>query len=349
MGRIKNVRIAGIAGCVPKKGSMPFYSLSLDPNEIARIKTLIGVSEQRTSSADQCSSDLCAAAADALLDELGWVREDIGFLLFISQTPDYKLPATSPIMQERLGLPTDCVAVDINHGCPAYVYGLMILASLITTGEKKKGLLLVGDTPTKFVSPQDRTAALLFGDAGTATALEADETQGDWHFDMGCDGSRYRAIIIPEGGYRAPASPLSFATEMVEEGVFRNGLQLILNGPEVFNFAVQEPIKSMKNVMASANKDVADIDSFVLHQANLMINEQIRKKMKIPAAKFPSTLNEYGNTSSASIPLTIVSKLGKTLKTQKQSLLLCGFGVGLSWASALLEIDRIACPEVIER
>jgi 3-oxoacyl-[acyl-carrier-protein] synthase-3 len=349
MNKARNIKIVGIAACVPKRSTDPFHLLDLEPSEILRISSLIGVNERRVSAVNQCSSDLCIGASETLLTDLSWARKEIGFLLFLSQTPDYRLPATAPILQHRLGLPVDCVALDINLGCSAYVYGLHVLASLMAFGEKKKGLLLVGDTPTKFISPKDRTTSLLFGDAGTATALEYIEGQEDWFFDMGCDGARHKAIIIPGGGYRNSESEMSFAMCKIDEGIIRNQLHLVLYGLEVFNFALREPINSMKNIMTISEKGIMDIDYFILHQANFMMNEQIRKKLKIPTEKCPTTLAEFGNTSSASIPLTMVSKLGESLRTQKLVLLLCGFGVGLSWGSVILNTERIVCPEVTEQ
>jgi len=348
MHQVKNTRIAGVSACVPAKKQGQFHQLDLDQSEIGRIRARIGVRDQRIAAPAQCASDLCHVAAGALLEELDWRRDEIGYLIFISQTPDYRLPGTAPLLQDRLGLNSAGTAIEINLGCSGYVYGLLVLAALMSTGDKRRGLLLVGDTPTKFISPRDRTTSLLFGDAGTATALEFCEGQEDWHFDMGSDGSRYEAIHIPDGGYRNPLSEDSLRVSRIEDGIERSRIHLVLDGIEVFNFSVWEPVKSIKNVLSRSSKAAQDIDYYVLHQANLMMNEEIRKKMVLPREKLPLSLEEYGNTSAASIPLTLVAKMRDVLRTKKNTLLLCGFGVGLSWGSVVLTTDRIACPEVVE-
>ncbi len=344
---ISNVRVAGIAACVPKHSdSNADYDLLTVDERLKVIKTT-GIEHRRVAAAGQTTSDLCYGAAECLLDDLRWNREEVDALVLVTQTPDYTVPATGPLLQDRLRLPKSCLAFDVNLGCSGYTYGLQVVASLLSAGNLRKGLLLVGDTPSKTVSSRDRSAATLFGDAGAATALEFVQ-DSVMHFDFGSDGRGYEAIIIPDGGQRNPFTAQSLDVVELEEGIARNRCQLILDGVEIFNFSIREVPKTVRSVMAVAQKDLRDVDAFVFHQANFFMNDLIRKKLKIPEDKVPYTLGEFGNTSSASIPLTIVARLGSRMTAGKMSLVLSGFGVGLSWASIYLETNRIACPPVVE-
>jgi len=197
------------------------------------------------------------------------------------------------------------------------------------------------------VSPDDRSAALLFGDGGSATALTASPGQR-LDFDFGSDGSGWAAIQIPDGGYRNPFTPKSLEAVRVDEGITRNRCQLILDGVEVFNFSLREVPKTVKALMDALTLGPDQVDAFVFHQANFLINDPIRKKLKVPPEKAFYSLPDFGNTSSASIPLTLVTQLGERLGAEKLKLLLCGFGVGLSWGTACFETDRIACVPLIE-
>lgn len=344
---VHNVRVAGISACVPEHVEHNSEYPLLTPEERAKILKTTGIERRRMAPSDLCTSDLCVAAASTLLDELAWSRDEVDAVVLVTQSPDYTVPATAPILQDRLGFPKTCLAFDINLGCSGYTYGLQVVASLLSAGNLRKGLLLVGDTPSKTVSPRDRSSATLFGDAAAATALET--TPGAvMHFDFGSDGSGYEAIIIPDGGLRNPVGPESLEVVQIDEGIARNRCQLILDGVEVFNFSIREVPKTVRNLMAVAEKEVSDVDAFVFHQANLFMNDLIRKKLKLPEDKVPSTLREYGNTSSASIPLTIVSELRSRITDGPLSLVLCGFGVGLSWATVYLETDRVVCPPIVE-
>ena len=269
-------------------------------------------------------------------------------MIFVSQTPDYILPATACVLHGRLGLSMNCFAMDISLGCSGWVYGLSVIASLIAGGSMKKGLLLVGDTTSVTKSPKDKSAYPLFGDAGTATAIEFDKDVEKMLFNFGTDGKDYDAIIIPDGGFRNFFSQDSFTEEEIESGIIRHRLHSILNGPAVFTFGITKAPRSVKTLLENYNKSLEEIDYFVFHQANLFMNEKIRKKLKIEPEKVPYCLDEYGNTSSASIPLTINTRLNNGLKSDKRKVLACAFGVGLSWASVLFETSDLICPEIIE-
>ncbi|HIE15297.1 MAG TPA: ketoacyl-ACP synthase III [Bacteroidales bacterium] len=340
-----NTKISGISACVPQnivynKG----YKWISEKERKNLIKT-VGVEAKHTCPKNIITSDLCYVAADGLIRELGWQRNEIDLLIFISQSRDYLLPATACILQERLNLPKTTAAFDMNMGCSAYNYGLSVTAAMMSNGGFKKGLLLTGDVAS-LGSYRDKTTFPIFGDAGTATAFEYKEGASPIFSSLQTDGTGYKAIIIPEGGFRKPPSKKTFDYKRYEKGVIRHKGHVELNGIEVFNFSLREVVPHIKNFLKTIEYNLSDIDFLVLHQANKLINETIRKMLRLEKEKVPLSLKEYGNISSASIPLTIVSKLNNQVTSQKLSMLLTGFGVGLSWGSNQLELDKIICPEV---
>lgn len=280
-----------------------------------------------------CTSDLCLGAAERLLSSLDWDKNSIDCLIFVSQTPDYQLPATSCILQDRLNLSKDCFAMDISLGCSGWVYGLSTASAFLESGNFKRALVLVGDTTSMTKSPEDRSTFPLFGDAGTATALEYSEVPSQVSFEFGTDGSGYESIMIKDGGYRHPVNHNSLKVEVKEDGKIRSDVQSILNGADVFTFGISRAPKSIKRLLDKASLTAEDIDFLVLHQANKMMNDKIRKKAKFTEEQTLTSLAKYGNTSSASIPLSICAEKNK-LKDQNR-ILACGFGVGLSWGSVL--------------
>ncbi len=346
---IPNIRIAGIAASVPENIERNSeVKLSIDGYENEAFISETGVVEKRSSSS-LTTSDLCLSAAEKLIESLGWEKSEITALFFVSQTADYIFPATSCILQSKLGLSKDCYAIDIALGCSGWVYGLSSLASLMGTGSIKKALLLAGDANATRRSTLENTnpSRLLFGDAGTATALEYREGCGALNFHHGTDGSGYEAIIIPDGAARYPFSEKSDQAENVE-GLDIPRTQIRMKGMDVFAFGITVPSKSIKTLAKEFNFNIQDTDYVVLHQANLKMNETIRKKLKLSESQTPCSLKNFGNTSSASIPLTIVTQLHDKLPQQKAQMVCCGFGVGLSWGSVNWEADHIVIPQLIE-
>src|SRR6218665_3595477 len=240
------------------------------------------------------------------------------------------------------------MAFDIQLGCSGYVYGLSVISNLMSTGKFKKGLLLVGDKSSFSQSRKDKSTYPIFGDAGTATILEYDPSPAPISFNLQSDGSGYEAIMIKDGGIRNPYNNQSDVDHEISPGIIRNARNLILDGVEVFNFSLREAAPNVMELMRANNTTIDDYDYFVFHQANRLMNESIRKKLKIPPEKTPYSLRYFGNTSSASIPLTIVTQLAEQLKDRKASLMLSAFGVGLSWGSASLTTDHLYCSALIE-
>jgi len=345
---IKNVSVRGVAAAVPKF-SQEVKDLSFfTPEESERFSAGTGVERRRLAQPNVTAADLCFSAAENLIEKLNWEKSKIDCLIFVTQTPDYILPATSCILQDRLKLSEDIVALDISLGCSGWVYGLMTISNLLSNGSLKRGLLLVGDTISKTCSTEDKSTYPLFGDAGTATALEYDSKSKGLKFHLATDGSGASAIIIPDGGYRNMYSEESLKSEIIESGIFRNPLNLVLDGMNVFSFGISKAPKSISSLLNKYEIDPDSIDYYLFHQANLFMNEKIRKKLKIPAEKVPYSLKNFGNTSSATIPLTIVNELGVELRNKKSNIVACGFGVGLSWGTVSFSTENLVCPGLLE-
>lgn len=311
---VSNIKISGISACVPADNEeVKDFSLFSEVDAEIFSKTT-GVERHRKADENTCSSDLCLKAAEKLIEDLGWYKQDIDFLVFVSQTPDYRLPATSSILQNRLGLPTDCYTLDISLGCSGWVYALSVISSLMSHGTIKKGLLLAGDTLLKFCSPTDKSTYPLFGDAGSATALEYVDNQNEIiYFSFNTDGEGYKAIMINDGGFRNLVTQQSFEKKVIAEGIERNKLDLILEGMDVFSFGISKAPESVRNLATHFNVDLDNVDFFTFHQANKFMNEKIRKKLKLPEEKVPYSLKDFGNTSCTTIPLTMVTQLQEQL------------------------------------
>lgn len=343
---INDIRVAGISACVPEKVlSNHDYTWIKSSERDLLIKT-IGVEQRHVALAGQTTSDLCFQAATELLEELQWNAEDINLLVFVSQSRDYIIPSTSTILQDRLKLPKTCMAIDINLGCSGYVYGLSVISSLIKATGIKKSLLLVGDLSNVTSAYRDKSTYPLFGDAGTATALELMPDAPAIQFNLQSDGSGHEAIIIRDGGVRNLAGKHSFAVKKYGDGIYRNRLQIELNGIEVFNFSLREVVPNIKTTLKHYGRALDEFDFLVFHQANRLINETLRKMLKVEPERVPYSLKDYGNTSCASIPLTMVTQLRETLQQKSHKLLLSAFGIGLSWGTVLMETDKIVIPEV---
>ncbi|MBP6976897.1 MAG: ketoacyl-ACP synthase III [Bacteroidales bacterium] len=345
---IPNIRIAGMAAAVPAKevSNLDYRWISVkERNQVIRT---IGVEKRRIAEKGQTTGDLCFAAADRLLNDLQWNRNDIQVIVFVSQSMDYIIPATAPILQDRLSLPKTCMAFDINLGCSGFVYGLSVIGSLMSQAGFQKALLLAGDLSNVTSSYRDKSTYPLFGDAGTATALEFDRNAVPMTFNLQTDGSGYQAIMIQDGGVRNWVSKKSFNYHKYGKGIYRNNLQIALNGIEVFNFSLREVVPNIKATLEYAGKTLNDFDYLVFHQANRLINETIRKMLKADKEKVPYSIHKYGNTSSASVPLTIVSELQDKIRKEHVRFLLSAFGIGLSWGTVLLETDGVVCPGVLQ-
>jgi 3-oxoacyl-[acyl-carrier-protein] synthase-3 len=346
--KIENISIRGISNCVPKNSiSNLDYKLTSETERKMLIKTT-GIENRRVAEEGICASDLCFEAAKELISKLKWEKDTVDALIFVSQSQDYYLPATSIILQDKLGLSKTTIALDINLGCSGYVYGLYIISTMLAAGGIKRALLLCGDVSTNSVNYEDKSSYPLFGDSGSATALEFDLEAGTTWYNLGSDGAGHQSIMIKGGGTKHKFHKDSLKVKEVSPGIKRHELNIILDGLEIFNFSVKEVPKNIREILEFSNVSIENIDQFIFHQANKIINETIRKKLKIAPEKVPYSLPNYGNTSSGSIPLTMQTKIKEELTTGKNKLLLSGFGVGLSWGSVILDTSYIVIPELIE-
>lgn len=337
---INNIAIKGISCCVPKNTERNVDLDILTQEEIQKFIDATGVEERRIASKEICTSDLCCEAAEKLIKDLKWHKEEIEILVFVTQTADYILPVSAAILQDRLGLSTNCIAFDVPLGCSGYVYGMSIIASMMNAAGIKKGLLLAGDTISKIISKYDKSTLPLFGDAGSATALELTNSSSEMMFDLGSDGSGFKTIIIPHGGSRNRMNIDSLQVDKFDEGIERSSCDLVLDGMDVFSFGISQAPKTVNKLLDTYSLDKEKIDYFVFHQANMMMNSKIAKKLSLPADKVPYSLKKFGNTSSATIPLTIVTELEEQLKQKDANFIFCGFGVGLSWGTLHVNLKK---------
>jgi 3-oxoacyl-[acyl-carrier-protein] synthase-3 len=337
--KFNNVNIKGIYTSVSNnfKTVMDIgREVGLTDEEVLKFQQATGVNKIH-SNPILTTSDYCLNAAQNLMHDINWLPEDVDAIIFLSQTPDYILPKTTTLIQKKLNLRDDVFVLDINDGCSGFIYGL-ISAFNFCNSNLKKVLLMMGETPSKIVNKKDKSANLLFGDGGCCIAIEYDINNTFEYISSGVDGSGYDSIIIKDGGFRNVANQNSFIEENISEGITRNAMNLQMNGEDVFLFGISRVPKEISKFLILQSISNSDYDYFIMHQANLKMNSMISKKLKIPNEKVLYSIHEYGNTSSLSIPLTITHNSNQ-LVNKNIKILCCGFGVGLSWGTALLNFN----------
>ena len=345
----RGVAVRGIAGAVPRDRVRNLVDHAFVPEiERGKIVELTGVTEYRKTTPDMCTSDLCEAAARELLRGLDISPADIDAVIFASITPDYRLPSTACLLQDRLGCPQSTVAYDINMACSGFVVGLYNACALSQGAGLRRILLLAGDTQTKLCYEKDKNVVFLLGDAGTATLLERKDDCPDIKIELFTDGGRFDKLYVPAGGCRKPSSEATRAIMQTPDGGIRSEDHLYMDGMEIFKFSSTEVVKSIQGFMTSTGLTVENVDYLVLHQANKFMTDKIARKLKFPTEKVPYSIQVYGNTAAASIPLTIVHNSQAIAASGPSRCLLSGFGVGLSWGTASVVLDKIYCPPVIE-
>ena len=337
--------MAGVAACVPENVVATEDIPLMSAEEAEVFNNTVGIRRRHIAPDNICASDMCQKAADALLAELGWERDSIDVLIFESVTGDYRTPPTSCILQDRMGLPDTTFCLDMPMGCCGCLYAITVGANLLTTGNVRRALLLIGDTALRMGSMKDKSRVPLFGDCGTAIALEYDTAAPAITVDFHTLGKGYKALMTPHGGFRNPATPESFIEEDFGNGIVRAPYHTLINGMDVFSFAISRPPKSVAQFMEAEeiNKDT-DVDYFLIHQANKMIVDRVVKKLKLPQEKVPYNLEEYGNLGGASVPSLMVTRLRDQLTTNPQRLLMSSFGLGLSWGTMSATFGPMAIP-----
>jgi 3-oxoacyl-[acyl-carrier-protein] synthase III len=345
----KKAIIKGISAAIPKN-EFDLRSLGeiYGDDEVKKIIASTGIEKVRVAAEGQCTSDLCVAAVEELFKRLEINPVTIDGIVFISQTPDYKMPATSVLLQHRLGIPTTAAAFDINYGCSGFVYGLFQASMLIEAAGCKRILVCVGDTSTRLVHPKDRSVRMVFGDGASAILLEKGESTTS-HFILKTDGSGANHLIIPAGGSRMPIGSETSIPNEAEDGNIRSNENLKMNGLEIMSFALREVPKIIDELLELTGWKKEEVGTYALHQANNFMLEYLRKKMKLTKNSVPIAVTTVGNTGPASIPLMLSIKYRELLeRNQLNKVVCCGFGIGLSWAASAIDLSSTIILDPIE-
>lgn len=343
-----NVAIRGIVCAVPGD-PVPVTEIGahFGDADVEKIAKTVGLNTVHRVARGQTAGDLAVEAAERLLELLDWSRDSIDGVIMVTQTPDHLCPATANIAQAKLGLSSDCLAFDVNQGCSGYVYGLYMGAQFVQSGGCRRFLLLAGDTSSIGISSEDRSVALLFGDAGTATALEFDSAAPPISFVLGSDGTGACNLIAPAGGWRQRPTAELLQRVDAEDGNRRAPFELYMDGLAVFNFTLQRVPPLIRGVLELHGWNKDEVRAYAFHQANGFILNMMAKKLKVTPAQVPINIDRYGNTSMSSIPLVLADDLRDDLTGGAPAkMVLAGFGIGYSWAAAAVEM-RLRAAEVI--
>ncbi len=347
---VPHVSIRGISACVPptieENIDLPFYS-SIE--EAQKVIDSIGIERRHVCGEGITVSDLCFKAAEKLIADLNWGKDSIDILAFCTQDPDYLNHPNSFVVHDRLGMPNTCMCVDFYHGCPGWVTAMSSVSSMISASGAKRALLLVGDMCSHDAGKGNREERPLFGDSGTATALEFNENAFPIYYNIITKSADGKALARTIGGWRNPYTLKTLKADLDrrEGKISPDDSVDKMDGMDVFSFAITTVPKTLKQLCSNFGIEMETLDKLVLHQANGMMIKTIAKRMKTDMAKVPMSLKEYGNTTAASIPLTIVSQCADDFKYHQKTMA-CGFGTGLACASVYFETDNVVCPSVLE-
>jgi 3-oxoacyl-[acyl-carrier-protein] synthase III len=304
---------------------------------VAKIDAKTGIGCRHVSAPGQCSSDLAVEAARKLFASGACRPEEIDYILLCTQSPDYFLPTTACLVQNRLGIPITAGALDFNLGCSGYIYGLGLAEALICSGQASRVLLLTAETYSKFLNPSDRSVRTIFGDAAAATLLVATgaATPSLGPFVYGTDGAGAENLIVPAGGMRRPLSATTSVEAEDEQGNRRAPENLFMNGPEIFNFTLSAVPDTVQRLLEKSALSLDQVDLFVFHQANRYMLDHLRKRLAIPADKFVIAMKDCGNTVSSTIPIALKHAAASGQLRRDSLVMLVGFGVGYSWGATL--------------
>ena len=292
------------------------------------IASKTGINQRHIAAPDECSSDLGVASAEKLFEEFDIDRSSIDFLLFCTQTPDYPLPTTACLIQDRLGLPTHCGALDFNLGCSGYVYGLSICDGLIRSGAAKRILFITAETYTKLIDENDRSLRTIFGDGAAATLIESHDQPSLSGFKFGTDGKGANTLLATQNGFRK--EPL-----VAPRHRRRWKSDLYMDGPALINFTVGAIPGLIDDVLAAAETKKDDVGFYLLHQATFKMLNQLQQTLEVAEEKVPILLEDFGNTVSSTLPILIKQMRDRGDMTPEMKNLLVGFGVGWSWAGCV--------------
>lgn len=342
-----NIKITGVSSAVPKGivKSKDFVD-KFGAEAVQKFIDMTGVQEHREALKYQTASDLGFAAAEQLLTKKNIERDSIGVLLFGAHSTDYRRPATACVLHKRLGLSKNCAAFDIGLGCSAFIYCTQVAASMLVSSEAQRALIIVGETMTKMIYPEDKSSVMLFGDGGAAILLEKTENNEYLSGELCTDGTGYRAIIAPAGGFRNledTHDPMTWA-----DGSIRTLYNTNMNGTDVFSFTITKVPKTIKEFLNKTKQEVSSFDCIAFHQANRFIHQQLAKKLKADILKMPLCLDRFGNTSAPAIPILLSDAYGNNTSNKELNVLMCGFGVGLSWGVMSAKINTSVILPILE-
>jgi len=333
----EGIRVAGMSCVVPKKVvKTESYKEVFGENEVDKFMAMTGITQTRRASHFQTGTDLGYTAAKRILDHKNIDASEIGGLIYVTHSPDYRRPASAFVLQKRLGLSTESVVYDISLGCSSAVYGVQAISAMLSNSDIDKALLVLGDTVSKTTNPRDRASQMLVGDGAVALLFEkksdASKIQGLYR----SDGEGFKYLIVPGGGYRYLDAPDT--EEISNDGNPRSLNNSFMDGTSVFTFTISDVPKAIKDYWSWTDTSPDDYDAFAFHQANGLILKKIARKLRIPEEKMPITLPTYGNTSGASSILTLCNEFGD-LQEGKIKAMVVGFGIGISWGVTSLELN----------
>lgn len=340
--KYQNIKISCVASAVPTQvvTGEDFYE-RFGEEAVRKFQESTGVKQFRKTKEHQTASDLCFAAAENIIKTKGVNREEIGALVFVAHSTDYRRPATACVLHKRLELAKDCVAFDVSLGCSAFVYGLNIVCSMMQNSDISKALLLCGESLTKMTNPRDKSVTMLFGDGGGAVLLEKTDYESTIAGILKSDGNGYKAIIAPAGGFRNMNAPTD--DMLWPDGNIRTLYNTTMQGEDVFSFTISAVPRTVKEFLEKTETTVDDYDCFAFHQANKFISQMLCKKLKVSPEKMPLCLDRFGNPSAPAIPMVMCDAYGNNNEDKELMFLMCGFGVGLSWGvcSAKVKVKDI--------
>ena len=336
----EGIGIAGISCAVPKnRVTVESFIPIFGEEATSKFTAGTGIKSMYKALPEQTASDLAVAAAENLLSQIAVDKAEIGLMLMVTQSPDYRRPSSASIVQKRLKLPVDCSCMEINLGCSGFVYGFQTAMSLMNNTDAKFALLLMGETASKLVDPKDKSIVMMYGDAGAAILLTRQEAASSTTL-LRSDGDRFKAIVLPAGGFR-DMNP-GHDRFICSDGIERSLYDIFMDGTSVFSFSITDVPQALKDYLEKTKKNVEDFDAFIFHQANQFIIKQLIRKMKLPKDQLQLSLDRYGNTGGISIPLTLCDAFG-AVNNEKKRVLMSGFGIGLSWGvtNAVIDTDTV--------
>ena len=344
---IPNVSIRGIAVCSPsnivENRSLDYFT----SEEIENVISMTGIERRYVADEHTTCSDLCEKAFNKLIERLGWERESIDAITYLSMTEDHPQPNTACILHGRLGLSEDCYVSNLKQGCPGWIVGMSTLATMVSTGQIRRALLMTGDINTRNSSPYDKESQPLFSDAGAVTALEYNLGAPKIECYLATRGKDAGAIISPAGGARKPVSVEALEYKNFDDGSRRRDIDTRMDGMSVFSFGITAAPKAIRKLWEHFTIDPESVDKYFFHQANRFMNEKIRKKLQIAEEKVPYIFKNIGNSSSASIPENIVVSCREEFESKSMNCVACSFGVGLQYGAIHFQTEKIVCPELI--